>query len=92
MEQLCKEAVQSVTMQNWKDAVAHCEQLEGEHWENDGLIEERVGELIISLDGDSDTYSSDQHTSSAEEAENKDEERSFLTVRLYQHNCKCSQY
>ena len=41
---------------------AHCQQLEGEYWENDGLIAEHVGEVIVSLDGDSDTYSSDEDT------------------------------
>ena len=58
VEKLCKEAVSLVTMQNWKDAVAHCQKLEEDYWRKDGLIEDRVGELIISLGEDSDTDSS----------------------------------
>lgn len=69
---LCEQAVQSVTVQNWKDAIAHCEKLEEEYWKRDGIIEETVGELIISL-GESDSDSNSDSDSENEESETEEQ-------------------
>ena len=67
VQSLCKEAVEQVTPANWRDAIQNTTKVEDYYWRTDGILEERVGELIISI-GDSDSEDSDQEYSSDSEA------------------------
>ena len=55
IEQLCVKSLEQLTLGNWQDAVNHCNKIAEEFWRRGGIIEERVGELIISLSSDTDS-------------------------------------
>ena len=68
VQSLCLEAVEQVTPANWRDAVESTIKVENKYWETDGILEERVGELIISL-GDTDSEESEESSDSGSESE-----------------------
>ena len=67
VQNLCKEAGEQVTPANWRDAIQSTTKVEDYYWRTDGILEERVGELIISI-GDSDSEDSEQESNSDSEA------------------------
>ena len=69
---LCMEAVAQVTPTNWRDAIQSTIKREDQYWKTDGILEERVGELIISI-GDTDSEDSDQDVSSSSDSESDGE-------------------
>lgn len=52
IEKLTREAIQSISVADWKKEVNHVQRLEEEYWVKDRLQEHRERELIISLGGE----------------------------------------
>lgn len=52
IEKLTREAIQSISVADWKKEVNHVQRLEEEYWVKDRLQEHRGRELIISLGGE----------------------------------------
>ncbi|XP_035223741.1 uncharacterized protein LOC118196400 [Stegodyphus dumicola] len=59
---ITKEALESVTMEEWKKYCTHVENVENDYWEKDGLIKDLSESLIISSDEDNVDMCSDCDT------------------------------
>lgn len=65
IEKLTREAIQSISVEDWKKEVNHVQRLEKEYWVKDRLKEHQERELIISLGGEESSSESE-----SEEEEN----------------------
>ncbi|CAK1585430.1 unnamed protein product [Parnassius mnemosyne] len=75
IERLTKEAIQSITPEDWKRECNHVDRLRDKFWHADRLYELEEQELVISLGGeDSDNESDDNIFSDNEEFDNNDSE------------------
>lgn len=63
IENLTREAINSITVSDWKKEIEHVEKLEKDYWESDHLQETQEREFIISLGGEE----------SSSESENEDD-------------------
>ena len=52
--QLCKGALEGITLDSWKAAIKHVKDIEEEYWRSDGLVDE-IDPVIISLNDSSDS-------------------------------------
>lgn len=67
LEQLTREAIESVSPSDWKGFIHHTVRLEEEFWKNDGIQEEAIDRIVISLGADFDDSDDDDGSSSEEE-------------------------
>lgn len=66
---LCEKLFLEYSVDKWKKCCDHVIKIENEYWKNDGLMDEAVDELIISINGessDSDFSSSESETSATD--------------------------
>jgi transposase len=54
---LIEESMKIITLDNWNNYVNHCEKLENDYWESDGIIESNIENFVIDFRDDSDTDS-----------------------------------
>ncbi|XP_041974434.1 uncharacterized protein LOC121729854 [Aricia agestis] len=71
IEGLTKEAIESITVADWKKEVNHVERLEAEYWEKDRLQEENVRQIIISLGGEDSSSDSEVEDDESDESESE---------------------
>ena len=70
VKNLCFEAVNKVTPENWAGAVRHCENIEEEYWTKDGLVDDEIPPIIMPLSArDFESDLSDYSESSDDESE-----------------------
>lgn len=60
IERLTREGIDCVTAENWASAVKHTKELVQKQWETEGILDDRVEEIIISLGSGSSSSSSSQ--------------------------------
>ena len=55
MKRLVEEGFQYVTAERWRSLIKHVEEkVEDHYWQHDGLYEQQVDELIITVGGEDD--------------------------------------
>lgn len=69
LQELTHEAIASVTHSYWKSFNDHVIKLEQEFWTNDGVQEQAIDRMVISLGADLDCSSSEEDASSDDEVE-----------------------
>lgn len=74
IKRLFNEAVQNTKAEQWGNVVRHVEKVLGVAWENEGIIEEAVEDMIISV----------RNSSSSEEESSDTDEDPFLGCRTLQ--------
>lgn len=60
IERITKDAINSITVSDWKQEVNRVERLQKEYWEKDGLTDDFVRELVINLGGEETSDSSSE--------------------------------
>ena len=56
VEKLTNEAIQMITGEDWKKVVEHTKSVIEDAWKNEGIVEQQVENLIISVNCSRDVY------------------------------------
>lgn len=72
VERLARDAIQEITSEDWKKAIEHTKKIIEEAWHKEGVLEECVDEMIISLGNDGSSSSTE--TSDGEIGDSDDED------------------
>lgn len=74
VESLALQAIDEIKEEDWRRAVNHVERVMDEAWDAEGILEERVDEMIISIRSDPQCTSSDSSSCTSEEESDADNE------------------
>lgn len=69
IQQLTKEAVKNITQSDWKKSVDHTKKIIVEAWQQEGLLENAVEELIININNNENSSSSEEDWASENESD-----------------------
>lgn len=81
VKRLTEEGISSINASDWKKVVEHTKKTILEAWENEGLVENAVEELVINING-SDSESDDEWNSESEEQHMVDDEDMDITCQI----------